>query len=310
MFVPKSFRLACNYLPTYQQLIIPRGNPPRCLRLCSSCSDTSGLICLPDEVHTWWIDGEAHQTLEHYQSILSKEELEECLQTKNTKVKTERILARALLRTVLSKYLQPTKRNMPNSLEFERNLHGKPDLLWPHHATNGGCQLRFNVAHTNGLIGIAVALDRLVGLDVESLDRKIKGDPRILAKRYFCQSEVDYIMSLPDESSRTSNFLRLWTLKEAYVKALGRGISAAPGLHSFSFNVANNGTIFFKDSVDRLSSWEFALLQPREKHLAALCVQRDQLAPASVIKCFQVKLKDGLLVEKVTKPLIAYGSKL
>jgi 4'-phosphopantetheinyl transferase len=114
------------------------------------------------------------------------------------------------VRTVLSRY--GTSR--PADWRFTRNAHGRPELDPPGH-------LRFNLSNSPGLVGCAVALHE-VGLDLEPHARA-EAILR-LAGRVFSDEERRALAALP-ESARAGRALSLWTLKEAYLKARGTGIS-------------------------------------------------------------------------------------
>ncbi|KDD73977.1 hypothetical protein H632_c1682p0 [Helicosporidium sp. ATCC 50920] len=81
----------------------------------------------------------------------------------------------------------------------------------------------------------------MVGLDVESSQRRLHLGGAKLAQRRFSAAERAHLESRPTEASRNAAFLELWTLKEALVKALGRGINQPPGLASFTFDVRASG---------------------------------------------------------------------
>lgn len=190
-----------------------------------------------------------------------------------------RLLARAFTRAVLCRYLQhhsldPTSVLAsdplhPASLVFSRNKHGKPELCHP------ATPLRFNLTHTPGLIGLAVAVGGSVGLDAEAKGRKTRGDSLRLARRRFSQIEIEQLERIEDPEERAALFIKLWTLKEAYVKAVGRGIAASPGLRGFSFQLEEGAKRVEFDSATDVGGWEFALMQPVEGHLAALCYERQ-----------------------------------
>ena len=127
--------------------------------------------------------------------------------------------AQAFLLRVLSAYL----RRGVDAVELEVGAHGKPAL------TAGG--LDFNLSHSGSAAVIALARGVEVGVDLES-----PGRPRPhaeLARRYFCGPEAESIGSTP-ETLRETAFLRLWTAKEAVLKALGRGL--AFGLDKLEFD--------------------------------------------------------------------------
>ena len=83
--------------------------------------------------------------------------------------------------------------------------------------------MRFNISHSGGLAVFAFTLDCEVGVDVEEI-RELK-DLAEIAARFFCAEETAELMSLPADQ-RTAAFFRCWTRKEAYIKAIGDGLSA------------------------------------------------------------------------------------
>lgn len=109
-------------------------------------------------------------------------------------------------------------------LEFGYGSHGKPFLK------NGA--LEFNLSHTGNLAVIALG-PRHLGVDVESLESPGPDNRpwRLLARRYFSNPEKEYLLSLK-EAEQPAAFLKIFTLKEATVKASGEGLAA--GFPSFS----------------------------------------------------------------------------
>lgn len=119
--------------------------------------------------------------------------------------------------------------------------------------------------------------------------------------------------ALPEEA-RPAHFIKLWTLKEAYVKAVGRGINAPPGLQGFSYTMSPQSgnqpdVIHFCTDVDKEAlEWEFALLQPTETHVAAICCQKND-ASVLQVRAFEA---DTSYSERALQPcptlLVAQGS--
>ena len=169
------------------------------------------------------------------------------------------ITAHWLLRTALSRYEDVR----PSNWTFAVNAHGKPFLCDRHSAID----LRFNLAHTDGLIACAVCRGAEVGVDVESLGRQI---PSLeLAARYFSASEVTSLQAC-HESARDAHFIELWTLKEAYVKAIGAGLSHP--LSSFSVLFNGSSSLRFEPATREQSMWQFALFAPSAGHRMAVAV--------------------------------------
>jgi 4'-phosphopantetheinyl transferase len=134
-------------------------------------------------------------------------------------------MAHALTRLVLAQALSVE----PASLDFADGSNGKPSAQWH----GQPAPVSFNLSHANGMVGVAV-LARPgvpVGFDLERFDRRIDLG---VADRYFRPEEVNWLMSLAAEE-RPHGFLRLWTLKEALIKATGEGLSRE--LDSFWFEV-------------------------------------------------------------------------
>ena len=113
----------------------------------------------------------------------------------------------------------------PMTLRFApRDEHGKPAL------TGGEEGLDFNLSHTAGAVACAVVSgggpENGIGIDLEAADRRITLE---LADRFFAADETGWIREQPQPDQA---FLAVWTLKEAFVKAAGRGL--ALGLTAFS----------------------------------------------------------------------------
>ncbi len=85
--------------------------------------------------------------------------------------------------------------------------------------------LAVSVTHTTGLVAVAASPGaKLVGVDVERLDRKSR--PLAISERHFTRDEAAALRRLPP-TLRSEAFLRAWTLKEAWGKAVGFGVPAA-----------------------------------------------------------------------------------
>jgi 4'-phosphopantetheinyl transferase len=112
----------------------------------------------------------------------------------------------------------------PRQIEFAAAAHGKPELA----GAAAGAGLRFNLSHSGaaGLVGWSWRRD--IGVDVEVW--RTMSDEAALVQRYFSTTESASWSALP-QSLRHEAFFNLWTRKEAYVKALGRGLGLP--LHSF-----------------------------------------------------------------------------
>ena len=159
-----------------------------------------------------------------FDSILNDHERARHLRYRHQRDRQLHLLARVMCRTILSR-CQPDI--LPQQWEFQPGPHGKPEVVGPKF---NGSPLHFNLTHTEGVVVLAVSRAGAVGVDVERTDRPI--DHQGLANRYFAEVEAEAVKNCPVEN-RGGLFYRIWTLKEAYVKAVGQGLAHA--LDSFWF---------------------------------------------------------------------------
>jgi len=233
-------------------------------------------------VHVWYLLpdelNDASQ-LKMYMDLLSPSERKNALSMNTEKLQKGAVLSRALVRTTLSRYTDC--KVDPGSFEFKKNKFGKPEILWQSDDSKMEWPLHFNISHTSSLIACGITMDTPIGIDIEEKKRKTAKNILSLARRYFTPSEVDYLAKMPDPDAQQKEFIKLWTLKEAYVKALGRGFSGAP-FNKFSIELtAKNGIRIsvapkaFKDSDCLSENWQFALAELNSSHYMAVCVEDD-----------------------------------
>ncbi|MCA1909378.1 MAG: 4'-phosphopantetheinyl transferase superfamily protein [Magnetospirillum sp.] len=154
---------------------------------------------------------------------------------------------------------------------FAADAFGKPEVAAP--AWRG--RLRLNLSHTRGVAAAALCEEHDVGVDVEWLERRPVEDG--LAQRFFAPAECAQLAALPP-AARHHAFLDFWTLKEAYVKAIGKGL--AQPLDSFAFTLDPLAIAFDDRLSDDPSRWLFRRLRPTPSHVLALALRHPD--PASV----------------------------
>lgn len=245
------------------------------------------------ETHLWYIlpnEIKSESLLKRYSEILSPSEKDYVLRMRSDELKKKNVLlARTLVRTTIARYQTNNNNTLvvdPKSLKFKKNLYGKPEVVvgWDNSDTNP--KLQFNISHTDSLIACGVTVNVPVGIDVEDKRRKMKHDVLSLAKRFYSSEEVNFLSTITEPEAQRKEFVKLWTLKEAYVKALGKGFSASP-FHTFSIIKSKVGT---KESYnlckadERIGEWKFAVLElVASSHYAAICIEDDVGAPMNVI---------------------------
>lgn len=171
----------------------------------------TALASLAEEVHVWrasWCDLRAQRS--DYESTLSASEHARAERYITEELTEQSILTHGWLREVLAGYLD----RVPSDLEFRYGEHGKPSL--------SDAPLHFNVSHSASTIVIAATTRDEFGVDVEF--EKEDRDLASLARRYFSADEVSRFECLPLDQQPAA-FYRTWTRKEAYLKALGGGLT-------------------------------------------------------------------------------------
>ncbi|MBZ0221909.1 MAG: 4'-phosphopantetheinyl transferase superfamily protein [Dokdonella sp.] len=146
-----------------------------------------------------------------------------------------------------------------------RDAHGKPHL-------RGAGDLGFNLSHCGGDLVIALARGQALGVDIESLQRRPAS--LHLAQRFFTPSEADALAALT-EARRAEAFLRLWTHKEAVLKATGMGLSF--GLARLEFSLDAAGKVICLQSIDAeagaVEDWRLHAWEPRPGLVGCLAWQ-------------------------------------
>src|SRR5215469_7012517 len=169
----------------------------------------------PEEVHVWRTDLDAALgligPLEH---VLSVDERQRATRFHRSLDRERFVLSRAFLREVLSVYVETD----PAELQFAVAAGGKPALR----AAAGAEPVHFNLSHAEAIALLAVTAAGPVGIDIE----RVRGDfeHNAIARQYFSAAECQEYFRLGD-GERPTAFARLWTRKEAYLKALGDGLS-------------------------------------------------------------------------------------
>jgi 4'-phosphopantetheinyl transferase len=164
----------------------------------------------------------------------------------------------ALARIALSHHHPPVS---PQTWRFPTNSYGKP-------AAEPECGLRFNLSNSDGLVVCLIACGADVGVDVEARTRA--EEIAALAPKIFSESEQEQLESLYG-ADRLDRALSLWTLKEAYTKARGIGLSLP--LKRFSFVFSGAGEIRLQaepDLDDHPEHWRFCLLDHAGHRIAVM----------------------------------------
>lgn len=180
------------------------------------------------------------------------------------------ISAKALLRKLFYCYTNV----LTSEWQFERNLFGRPYISEPRQHRN----IHFNISHTKGLIACLISTSHEVGVDIENIfqNRDFLG----ISRNFLSEKEVNSLNSTPyHKLGRT--FYMYWTLKEAYLKARGVGLSLP--LSSFWFELSQFPRIFFSPKcVDIAKNWYFVSKLITKEHLLSLAVCANSVSHINV----------------------------
>lgn len=150
---------------------------------------------------------------DEYRSYLSADEVARADRYIVPEATRQFVIARGTLRLLLGAALGVE----PGALEFTYGPHGKPSL-----AGAQGQAIEFNLSHSRDLCLCAITTDVTLGVDVEWL--RAAAATEGIARRYFATGEVERLFALP-QAQHLEAFFSCWTRKEAYLKAVGAGLT-------------------------------------------------------------------------------------
>ncbi len=173
--------------------------------------------------------------------------------------RTQFLTAYCLLRSVLSLY----RPRHPSEWAFTTNAYGRPRLAGGQAAD----LLHFNLSHTHGMATCAISGTEEIGIDVEWMDRNL--DFAALAPGVLAPPELARLHAASGAEKRDL-FFSFWTLKEAYIKARGMGMSLPLKELGFEIDGSSPPKIFFQEGLeDAPARWSFSLFSPAPSHRVA-----------------------------------------
>lgn len=198
----------------------------------------------PNEIHIWSAILTLSPEQEHEKlALLSVDERERAYRFHFAIHRQRYIASRSQLRQILSLYLDTP----PQDLVFAYTAHQKPYLQLPSHS-----RLQFNLSHSENMGVYAFTLDYAIGVDIEKIQDTYQAG---LATRFFNAEENRRLQQIP-ALERIAEFYRIWSRKEALIKAVGKGLS----IPLSSFSVVDN------------ASPDVIMLEDKQWSLAALSI--------------------------------------
>jgi 4'-phosphopantetheinyl transferase len=216
-------------------------------------------------VHLWHMSvADTTIPFDHHLSVLDEEERHRANRFHFDHDRVRFVLGRASLRCLLARYTDSD----PALIRFKQNQYGKLFLQYP------PSPVQFNVTHSGNCILHAIAHGTEVGVDVEVI-RDSAGLASISS--YFAAGEQHWL-SATDSQAWNSAFFTLWVCKEAYIKALGRGLSKPLNSFEISLAMGKEGmeptVLLDSDEAAAPASWRLVIFEPDRNALGCLVVNR------------------------------------
>lgn len=168
-------------------------------------------------------------------------------------------VTRARMRSILGMYM----RSDPHELKFLYTERGKPSLQMT-------TDLRFNVSHSGDRAVLGITSGREVGVDIEEIRNNVECEQ--LAERFFSPGERQLIREL-DQEQKLTVFFRLWTCKEAFLKAHGSGLSRSLSTFEVHLGSAPGQLLKVRGDAEEEKRWSLVELEPPDSYASAAVVE-------------------------------------
>lgn len=236
------------------------------MRIILNCKlqtpNSNKLILLENQVHIWFINTD--NFLNHvadFIPFLSPDEIAKSKKFYSPLQCDRAIINRYYLRHILGKHYLNIS---PEKIEFSYSEKGKPQLK-PQKT-----KLHFNLSHKNQYTVYGFCQQNL-GIDLEIYNEKI--DVLGISKRFFHEKEYHDLKTIDNLQERIEYFIKLWTAKEAYLKATGKGLSGGLDSLNLSFDKHHQ-------------SWEIldnkSLISKNLWHIETLTLEQDKTISVAV----------------------------
>jgi len=224
-----------------------------------------------NDVHLWYSSLNIPLSiLQRLWSTLSSDEQKRAKRFCFERERARFVASRVLLRRILAYYT----RTEPSKLQFDYGSRGKPSLV----EGVAGDRIRFNLAHSNAGAIYALTLDRDIGVDFEAVVPI--PEYQQIADRFFSSREKATLQALAG-NDKLEAFFKIWTAKEAYLKACGEGLSQP--LDSIDVALDRRESLHFlktRANMPEDSPWSLQHLRPTSRSIAALVVNRSRYSLA------------------------------
>jgi len=221
-------------------------------------------------VHVWCASLDLTvNTIKTLAAILVSAELDRAARFRFVRDRNLFIAGRGFMRVILGYYLSAN----PAKLEFIYGNHGKPTLGGVFAAAG----LHFSLSHSENLGLLAISQVGAVGVDVENI--RPLDDADSLVNRFFSQREISSFQKLP-KNAKPLAFFKLWTRKEAFLKATGEGIVHLLDQVEVSFLADESVKLLnLPKHLGQITDWHLHNLVPASGFVGALVAPSKTAGP-------------------------------
>jgi 4'-phosphopantetheinyl transferase len=236
-----------------------------------------------EEIHTWFFNiNQSMVVVKNFYRILSAEEKYKISKIRIEELRNRQIITKGTLRVLLSNYFDCE----PLDIEFQTNNYGKPEVIPLLNTPN----ISFNLSHSEDYLIVGLTKDHLFGIDLEKIVEIQNLDD--VVGLCFSEYEKKWFRNL-QPLQRPEIFYKIWTAKEAFIKAIGEGLSFSPNRISFDINPVKelklNNILWEKDT----ENWQITSFHPVKNTVSTIAANDKNLRlvhltanPSDLIQAF------------------------
>lgn len=240
------------------------------------------LTLTDNEIHLWIIDCRRDlASLRQERALLSQEEIRLMQSFRHTRDQSRFAARHAGLRSILSRYLDLAA----DQVAYSRGAQGKLYLPAPSPPHN----LSFNLSHSAELALVAVCRNREIGVDIEKVDPGF--DVEAFAHYVCSDTEKAALQRIPSDQVRA--FFRIWTRKEALLKAVGTGlVDDLRTVHALDDEVA-------VESQSAVATWRIQTLELAPGYIASVSFAAGAEQPAMRVHVWALQAAGAVAATQV-----------
>ena len=223
---------------------------------------------LNSKIHIWSANLDQPENIsQKYYLVLSQQEKDQADKYKVKELRDRYILSKGILKQLLADY----KTCEYQEIKFEYNSFGKPCIATSSNADD----ICFNLSHSGNLAVFSFVKNKNIGIDVEQVQEIPDMDG--VVNLCFSEFEKEWFYRI-SPGQKKEIFYKIWTTKEAYIKAIGKGFSFSPNRINLELNSKNE--IIFKEIIgdDELKRWKLYSFNPEPGSISSVVVENNDYA--------------------------------